>query len=316
MKKIILTIAALLLVATTAFAGKDYTISVSQIVEHPSLDALRNGTLDRLKEKGLNITANVHIAQNNQATAIQIASQMLGENPDLVLAITTPNAQTSAQKIKTIPILFTGVSDPVSAGLVEDLNNTNGKNITGMSDFSPIDKQVKLMQEILPALATIGVIYNAGEPNSVVLVDKLKEEAAKGGLTVEEATIANSSGVYQAAKSLVGRCQAIYVPTDNTVVSALESAVKVCRQNKLPLFAADTDSVARGAAAALALDYYKMGLQTGDMAYKILVEGVNPGSMPVEFLNDINLHINKKSAQAMGLTIPDSVLQRAGKIYE
>lgn len=316
MKRILLITMAVLLIASAAFAGKEYTISVTQIVEHPALDALRNGTIDRLKEKGLGVKANVHIAQGNQSTAVQIASQMLGENPDLVLAIATINAQTAAQKIKNIPVLFTGVTDPVGAGLVKDLDNTNGKNITGMSDFSPLDKQVGLIKEVVPATQSIGVIYNAGEPNSVVLVKKLKEEAAKAGMDVVGATIANSSGVYQAAKSLVGRCQVVYIPTDNTVVSALESAVKVCRQNRLPLIAADTDSVARGAIAAVALDYYKMGLQTGDMAYKILVDGVNPGSMPIEFLEDVNLHINKKSAEAMGVTLPASVLDRAAKVYE
>lgn len=316
MKKTLMMMLALLMIATTAFARKTYTISVTQIVEHPALDALRKGTLDRLKEKGLDVEANVHIAQGNQGTAVQIVSQIMGEAPDLVLAIATLNAQTVAQKIHDRPIVFTGVSDPVGAGLVKDLKNTDGKNITGMSDFSPIDKQVALIKELVPAMRTIGVIYNAGEPNSVVLVEKLKEEAAMAGFSVEEATIANSSGVYQAAKSLVGRCDAIYIPTDNTVVSAIESAVKVCKQNKLPLFAADTDSVSRGAIAAVALDYYKMGLQTGDMAYKILVEGVNPGSMPIEFLNDINLHINKKSASDMGVILPEVVVKRASVVIE
>ena len=316
MKKILLTILALLVIATNAFAGKAYTVSVTQIVEHPALDALRNGTIDRLKEKGVDVTVNVHIAQGNAATNVQIISQIKGEAPDLVLAIATPGAQAAAQKIHDHPILFTGVTDPVSAGLVKDLQNTDGKNITGMSDFSPMDKHVELIKEIVPGVKTIGVIYNAGEPNSVVLINKLKEEAAKAGLGVEEATIANSSGVYQAAKSLVGRCDVIYVPTDNTVISAIESAVKVCTQNKLPLIAADTDTVARGAIAAVALDYYKMGLQTGDMAYKILVEGVNPGSMPIEFLNDINLHINKKSADAMGIALPDALVNRAAKVIE
>jgi len=316
MKKILFTIMALLVIATTAFAGKVYTVSVTQIVEHPALDAMRNGVLDRLKEKGLDVKPNIHIAQGNAATNVQIISQIMGEDPNLVLAIATPGAQAAAQKIHNHPIVFTGVTDPVSAGLVKDLNNTDGTNITGMSDFSPMDKQVALIQEIIPTVKSIGVIYNAGEPNSVVLVNKLKEEAAKAGLSVEEATIANSSGVYQAAKSLVGRCEVIYVPTDNTVVSALESAVKVCSQNNLPLIAADVDSVDRGAIAAIALDYYKMGLQTGDMAYKILIDGVNPGSMPIEFLNDVNLHINLKSAAAMGVTLPETVISRAAKVVQ
>ncbi|MEF2231882.1 MAG: ABC transporter substrate-binding protein [Pseudodesulfovibrio sp.] len=316
MKKFLLVVAAMLLLGAVPAQAKQYVVSVTQIVEHPALDAMRNGVLDRLKEKGLDVAANVHIAQGNSATNVQIISQIMGERPDLVLAIATPGAQAAAQKIHDRPILFTGVTDPVSAGLVKDLANTGGKNITGMSDFSPMDRHVALIREIVPGVQAVGVIYNAGEPNSVVLVNKLKEEAAKVGLTVEEATIANSSGVYQAAKSLVGRCQAVYVPTDNTVVSALESAVKVCKENRLPLIAADVDSVARGAVAAVAVDYYKMGLQTGDMAFRILAESENPGLMPVEFLNDLNLHVNKSAAAVMGVTLPEATLQRASKIIE
>lgn len=316
MKKILLALLAALVMVSSAFAGNSYTISFTQIVEHPSLDAMRNGVLERLKDKGVEVKPNIHIAQGNQATNIQIISQIMGEQPDLVLAIATPGAQAAAQKIKNRPILFTGVSDPVSAGLVADLNNSGGTNITGMSDFSPVDRQVELIKEIVPSVKTIGVIYNAGEPNSVVTIEAFKGEAAKAGLKVEEATIANSSGVYQAAKSLVGRCDIVYIPTDNTAISALESAIKVCRQNKLPLVCADVDSVARGAVAAIAVDYYKMGLQTGDMAYRILVEGAKPGSMPIEFLNDLELHVNKKAAASMGVTLPEATLNRANKVIE
>jgi putative ABC transport system substrate-binding protein len=316
MKKMFMTMLALLVIATTAFAGKTYTISVTQIVEHPALDAMRNGVIDRLKEKGIDATFNIHIAQGNPATNVQIISQIMGEQPDLVLAIATPGAQAAAQKIHDRPIVFTGVTDPVSAGLVKDLKNSDGKNITGMSDFSPMDKHIALIKEIVPTAKTIGVIYNAGEPNSVVLVKKLKEEATKMNLSVEEATIANSSGVYQAAKSLVGRVDVIYIPTDNTVISALESAVKVCTQNQLPLIVGDVDSVARGAIAAVAVDYYKMGLQTGDMVAKIIYDGVNPSDMPIEFLNDLKLHVNKKAAAAMGVTLPVATLKRASKIIE
>lgn len=315
MKKILIAVMATLMLASTAFAGK-YTISFTQIVEHPALDAMRNGVLDRLKERGVDVVANVHIAQGNPATNVQIISQIMGERPDLVVAIATPGAQAAAQKIKDMPILFTGITDPVSAGLVKDLQNTGGKNITGMSDFSPMDKHVALIKEVVPSAKTIGVIYNAGEPNSVVLVDVLRKEAEKVGFGVEEATIANSSGVYPAAKSLVGRCDVIYIPLDNTAVSALESAIKICRQNKLPLIVGDVDSVARGAIAAVAVDYYKMGLQTGDMACKILMEGVKPGDMPVEFLNDLNLHVNKKAAASMGVTLPENTVKRAAKVIE
>ncbi|WP_285904871.1 ABC transporter substrate-binding protein [Pseudodesulfovibrio pelocollis] len=316
MKRLLLTVALLCLLAVNALAAGPYTVSVTQIVEHPALDAMRQGVADRLKERGADVSYNVHIAQGNMGTNVQIVNQIRGEKPDLVLAIATPGAQAAAQKIQDIPILFTGVTDPVSAGLVKDLQNSGGGNVTGMSDFSPMDQHVALIREIVPSVKTIGVIYNAGEPNSVVLVEKLTEEATKAGINVEGATIANSSGVYQAARSLVGRADVIYIPTDNTAVSALESAVKVCTQSRLPLIVADVDSVDRGAIAAVAVDYYKMGLQTGDMAYRILVEGVAPGDMPVEFLEDLNLHVNIKAAAAMGVTLPEATIARAAKVVE
>ena len=316
MKKILLTMAAFLLLASTAFAGKSYVVSVTQIVEHPALDAMRNGVADRLKGKGIDATFNVHIAQGNSATNVQIIGQIMGEQPDVVLAIATPGAQAAAQKIHDRPIVFTGVTDPVDAGLVKNLQNSDGKNVTGMSDFSPMDKHVALIQEIVPSTKTIGVIYNAGEPNSVALVGALRENVAKAGLNLEEATIANSSGVYQAAKSLIGRCDVVYIPTDNTAISALESAIKVCTQSQVPLIVGDVDSVARGAIAAVAVDYYKMGLQTGDMVAKILVDGAKPADMPIEFLNDLKLHVNKKAAAAMGVTLPESTISRAAKVIE
>lgn len=173
-----------------------------------------------------------------------------------------------------------------------------------------------LIQEIVPSTKTIGVIYNAGEPNSVALVSALRENVAKAGLSLEEATIVNSSGVYQAAKSLIGRCDVVYIPTDNTAISALESAIKVCTQSQVPLIVGDVDSVARGAIAAVAVDYYKMGLQTGDMVAKILVDGVKPSDMPIEFLNDLKLHVNKKAAVSMGVTLPESTISRAAKVIE
>jgi len=316
MKKIVLFLVAALLVASTAFAGKKYVISVTQIVEHPALDAMRKGVADRLKEKGIDFDYDVHIAQGNMATNTQIVGQIIGERPDVVLAIATPGAQACAQKIRDTPIVFTGVTDPVTAGLVKDIANTGGKNITGMSDFPPMNRHMALIRELVPNVKTIGIIYNSGEPNAVPILKALKEEAAKFGINVEEATIANSSGVYQAAKSLVGRCDVIYVGTDNTVISAIESAVKVCENNKLPLIVGDVDSVARGAIAAEAVDYYKMGLQTGDMIARILVDGAKPSDMSVEFLNDLNLHVNIKAAKAMGVAVPQSVLDRAEKVIE
>lgn len=317
MKHTLIACLAILVLALSAapVPAAPPVVSISQIVEHPALDAVRNGFVEGLKKNGVEAVVNVHIAQGNPAVNVQIASQMLGENPNLVMAIATPSAQAAAQKIKDIPVLFSAVSDPQGAGLVTSLDAPGG-NVTGMTDMSPVDRQLELMREIIPGLKTLGVILNAGEANSVSQLELLKAEAQKLGIAVIEATVTNSSGVYQAAKSLAGKCDAVYIPLDNTVVSALESAIKVCTENKLPLFSSDNDSVPRGTIAAVAIDYYRMGEQTAAMAKRILVDGEKPAAMPVERLKDLQLMVNTKAAKAMGVTVPESVLKKADQVIE
>lgn len=295
-------------------AAADYTVSFNQIVEHPALDALRQGVKDELTDQGLKVRYHDHIAQGNIATANLIAKQILGEQPDVAVGIATPTAQACAQAIRSLPIVFAAVTDPVGAGLVQSLEKPGG-NITGTTDMSPIDRQIELILEFLPKLKTLGVIYNSGEANSVTLVKVLKSEAAKKGMTIEEATISNSAGVFQAAKSLIGRVEAVYIPTDNTVVSAFEAITQIGYQAKLPIFAADTDSVTRGAIAALAVDYYKMGRQTGEMVSRVL-KGAKPADMPVETLREFLIHLNPGSAKKMGVDVPAAILKKADKIIE
>jgi len=300
--------------------AKTYEISVSQFVEHPALDAVLQGFQDAVAEAGIEVDYNVHNAQANTAITGQIAQQIAGERPDLVLAIATPTAQACAQVTKKAPhmaktpLLFSAVTDPVGSGLVDNLEHPGG-NITGTSDLTPIGKHLDLIRTIQPELKTVGVIYNAGEANSKTLVGLVRDEGQKRGIAVEEATAARSSEVYQAAKSLVGVADAVYVPTDNTIVSAFESVTKVCLDNDLPLYAADVDSVPRGAIAALGFDYYKHGRQTGNMAVRIL-RGADPGQTPVEMQKDLELHLNLESAQAIGVEIPQKLKDQAAKIYE
>lgn len=314
MRSFLFALCMILAFATPA-ATKTYTISVTQIVEHPALDAVRKGFEDKFAELGLKAEYNVHIAQGNIATANQIASQMMGEKPDLILAIATPTAQAAAQKIKDIPILITAITDPVGAGLVKSMEHP-GANISGMTDRSPVDRQLELIQEVVPGVKRLGTIYNAGEANSVSTLQQVENEAAKLGWEVEAVTVANSSAVFQAAKSLVGRADAIYIPTDNTVITALESIVKVAIDNQIPLFCADTDSVGRGAIAALAVDYERMGRQTAVMAKRVLVDGEKTAHMPVEYLQDLELFVNPKMAKKMGITIPADVMARADKVLD
>jgi putative ABC transport system substrate-binding protein len=300
-------------------AEKVFRIGISQIVEHPALDATRKGFVDDLKENGYvegkKVTIEYKNAQNNRAISGQIARKFVGDRMDLVMTISTPSSQDAAAVTKEIPILFSAVTDPVAAGLVKSLEKP-GKNLSGTMDKSPVSKQLDLILEIVPKVKRLGTIYNAGEVNSVTSVKDLKAEAEKRGIKVIETTAANSAAVKMAAESLVGKVDAIHIPTDNTVVLTFESVVKVCRDNKIPLFAADIDSVKRGAIAALAVDYYKLGRQTGAMARKIFEGKVKVSELPVEYQKELQLHINPKQAELMGVKLSDKIVKRAAKIIK
>jgi len=309
-------VAALTALSTPLSAwAQTKTVAITAIVQHPALDAARDGVVEALKAAGYvpgeTLKVEYQSAQGNPATAAQIARQFAGSKPDVIVPISTPSAQAVAAATRDIPVVFTAVTDPVAAQLVKSLDKP-GANITGLSDLSPVAAHIALIREILPAAKRLGVLYNPGEPNSVVLVKLLKEEGAKAGFSVVEASVPKSSDAQPAVRSLVGKADAVYVPLDNTVVSALESVVAVGRQAKLPVFSADTDSVTRGAAASIGFDYLQVGRQTGAIVVRIL-KGEKPGDIPVTFATGTDLVVNPKSAAAMGLTLPDSVLKRATK---
>jgi len=310
------------LAATVAFTlparADEVTVAVTAIVEHPALDAARDGVKDALAaagyKEGENLKFIYESAQGNPATAAQIARQFAGEGPNVIVPISTPSAQAVVSSTRDIPVVFTAVSDPVGAQLVKDMDKPGG-NVTGLSDMSPVAEHVALIKEILPSAKSIGYLYNAGEANSVSLLAVLKAEAEKAGLTVVESAATKSAEVQGAARALVGRADAIYVPTDNTIISALEGAVAVAEEAKLPLFTADTDSVARGSLAALGFNYYDVGKQTGDVVVRIL-KGENPGDIAVKVAAGSDLVINKKAAEKMGVTLPASVVKRATRVVE
>ena len=321
MKKAVVWGLLLVVAWTTAAIGAEaYQISVSQFVEHPALDAVLKGFQDYLAEEGVVATYKIHNAQANMATAGQIGTQIMGEQPDLILAIATPTAQAVAQAFKkapqmrTTPFLFTAITDPLKAGLVNDWQHPGG-NTTGVSDRLPLDEHMGMVLRFYPNMKKLGVLYNAGEANSKATVQGIRAIGQTRGFAVIDATVSKSSDVYQATKSLVGRVDAIFVPTDNTVVSALESAVKVCTEAKLALFCADVDSVKRGAVAAMGFDYYQHGRQTGAMAKRIF-EGAQPGDMPVETQKELELHLNLASARQMGVAVPPALVEEADKIYD
>lgn len=316
-KRLIYTLLLSLTLFLNAFADQ-IKVGITQIVEHPALDACRKGVVDKLKqygyEDGKNIFYDIQIAQGNSATANQIAKNFVGDKKDIIVAIATPSALAVANATKKIPVVISAITDPVGAKLVKSLEKP-GTNVTGTTDMSPVKEQLAIFKTLGVNVKNIGIIYNAGEANSRTLVSIAKSVSKDLGVNIIEATVTNSSGVLLAAKSLVGKVEGIYIPTDNTVISALESVLQVTYDNKIPLITGDTDSVVRGSLASLGMDYYKLGLQTGEIVYKI-IKGAKPADTPVETLKDLELFVNLKTAEKIGLKIPNEVIQKAAKVIK
>lgn len=309
---------AAILTATPAVQAQDASVAVTAIVEHPALDAARDGVRDELEaagfEEGKNLTFTYESAQGNPATAAQIARKLVGDKPDVIVPISTPSAQAVVAATKDIPVVFTAVTDPLGAKLVSDMK-TPGGNVTGMTDLSPIGKHLDLIKEITPQAKTMGVPFNPGEANAVTLLRLIKEQAPARGLKVVEAPAPKSADVLAAAQSLVGKVDVIYVPTDNTIVTALEAVIKVGVDNKIPVYAGDTDSVPRGAIAALGFNYYDVGRQTGKMVLRVL-KGEKPGDIAVQGVETTQLFVNPGMAEKMGVKIPAAVIDRAKTVVK
>ncbi|MCF2711238.1 ABC transporter substrate-binding protein [Schaalia hyovaginalis] len=290
--------------------GAGFSIGITQITTHPSLDAAREGFKKAFEDAGLEVKFDEQNAQGDQATATSIASKFAGADLDLVLAIATPSAQAAAQAITGTPILFTAVTDPVSAQLVDSLDKP-GSNVTGTTDMNPVADQISLVKQFAPGAKSVGIIYSSGEVNSEVQVELAKEAADKEGLEVVETTVTNSSEVQQAAQDLASKVDAIYVPTDNTVVSAFASVVQSAEDAKIPLIAGEGDSVANGGLATYGIDYFELGRQTGEMAIKILTEKADPATMPVQSQSEYALTVNTTTLKAIGLEMPTALADKA-----
>ena len=294
------------------------TVAITAIVEHPALDDVRKGVIDELNEAGFtdgeNLTINFQSAQGNTATAGQIAKQFVADSPDVIVAIATPSAQSVAAATSSIPLVFSAVTDPVAAKLVPKLDGS-GTNVTGASDALPYEPQIELMRQIIPDLKNVGYVYSPGEVNSTIVLKALKENLAPLGIDVHEAPAQRSNDIAMAARSLEGKVDMIYTSTDNNVVSAYESLFQIAKESKIPLIASDTSSVARGAVAALGVDYYVLGRETGKIVVRIL-NGENAGEIPVYTPQNLDLYVSPKNAEAEGITLPKAVIDRAKEVVE
>lgn len=282
-------------------SGDTYTIGATQIVEHPSLDAAYEGFQAALADAGLDVEFNYQNAQNDQNNVKTISDNFVADNVDLIFANSTPSALGALNATKDIPILFTSVTDAVDAGLVDAMDEP-GDNITGVVDLHPdgISKTVEFIDQYFPD-SEVGLLYNAGEQNSVTQIAAVQAAGEGTSLTFSERTVANSAEVQQAAQSLAGDVDVLYIITDNTVVSALDTVVGIANEQKIPLVVGEPDSLAKGGFATFGIDYYTIGYRTGEMAVEILTGEKTTSEIDVEYPPELQLYINKNAAEKQGI---------------
>jgi putative ABC transport system substrate-binding protein len=297
--------------------GGDVRIGIAKIVQHEALDAVENGLQDALVLRGYNVEADLQNANGDVNTAAQIANKFKNDKVDIAVGIATPMAQALSNAIKDIPVVFSAVTDPVGARLVTSLDRGEG-NVTGLSDAIPTVEHIGMFQQIA-GIKTLGYIYTSSEENSVSALALVEEGCEKYGITLVAQTINSSADLRQAAQSLVGRVDGIYLTTDNMVFSALPALIEVFGGAKKPVFSGDvTGAMNGGCLIASGFNYYKAGLATGNMIADIL-EGTPPADIPVKFLTDpgeSDLLFDLDAAANCGITISEDLLNQANYIFQ
>lgn len=291
-------------------------VGIVQIVEHAALDVASKGFVDGMAARGFkegqNVVYDRQNAQADQSNLHTIAQRFINNKVDLICAIATPAAQVVANATQDIPIVATAVTDYEAAKLIKS-NEKPGTNVTGTSDMNLVEAQFDLTMKLVPTAKTIGLIYNSSEINSQVQVDIFKKIAAAKGVEVKEATVNNVNDIQQAARSLLGNVQAIYVPTDNVLASAMPALAMVTEEAKIPVIAGEGGMVKAGGVATLGLDYYKLGKQSGEMAADILSGKSKPQDMPIQTQKEFAVIINEENAKKIGLTIPQDIYKTVSK---
>ena len=295
-------------------AKKDkFNVGIVQIVEHAALDVASKGFVDGMAAKGYkegeNVTYDRQNAQADQSNLHTIAQHFINKKVDLICAVATPAAQVVANATQDIPIVATAVTDYEAAKLIKS-NAKPETNVTGTSDMNLVEAQLDLILKLVPATKTVGVIYNSSEINSQVQVDLLKGFAKDRKVEIKEATVNNVNDIQQAARSLIGNVEAIYVPTDNVLASAMPALAMVTEEAKLPVVSGWDDA---NGIATIAIDYYKLGVQTGEMAADILSGKTKPQDMPIQTQNEFTVIVNEANAKKIGLTIPKEILDKVAK---
>ncbi len=302
--------------------GRTYRIGYSQIVDHPALNATRQGFIDALKEAGFEVGKNLVLdyqnAQGNPGAARNIIEKFMADKVDLLAPCTTPVVLAALRLAKDskIPVAFGCVTDPIETGILKSTTEGTGTNVTGFYTIPPVKRNIDTFLAIKPGIKTIGTIFNSGETNSVTLNKRAKAEAETHGIKWIEVTVTSSAEIKSAAESLVGKIDAFVTPQDNTVASAYEALIKVARDAKIPWFSLDVLAVERGAIAGIAQHQYQNGV---DWAKKVAVPvllGKDPGTVVPVAAEVFEMRVNTAAAKAVGITIPDEIVKKADKVFD
>ncbi len=292
------------------------SIGVIQLAEHPALGQSYEGFMQALKDAGVNAQIEIKNAQGDSSNCETIVNKFVNDQVDLILAIATNAAQAAANATETIPVVLTAVTDPEFSGLV-DSNEHPGHNVTGTSDLTPVEAQIDLLKEILPDAQNVAILFNGAEDNSIFQADMAEKAITSKGMNATRVSVSELNQIQSIVESLVGKVDAIYIPTDNLLAEGMATVTMITNENKIPVIVGEEGQVVNGGLATYGLSYFNLGYKAGEMAVEIL-NGANPAEMAIGYLpaEDCELIINMETAKELGLTIPDSVLNRAKKINE
>ena len=290
--------------STAGATGDTYKIGVLQLTEHAALDASNEGFIAALDDAGISYEVDQQNAQNDQSACQTIASKLVNDGDDLILTIGTPAAQAVASATSDIPIIGTAITDFAESGLVAD-NEAPGGNVTGSSDLTPVADQIELLEQLVPDAKTVGLLYCTAESNSEVQISMAEEALDAAGIAHERYSVSSSNEIQQVIESMVGKVDAIYTPTDNTIAAGMATVSMVANENDLPVIVGCDTMVEDGGLASYSINYYDLGYKAGEMAVEILTEGADPAEMPIEYLaaEDCQLIANQATADEIGIDI-------------
>ena len=286
--------------------GKVYHIGVCQLVEHEALDAATQGFEDALKDKlgENNVVFDVQNAQGEETNCATICTGFVSDNVDLILANATASLQAASAATNSIPIVGTSITDYATALNADDWNGTSGTNITGTSDLAPLDQQEAMIKELVPDVKQVGIVYCSAEANSVYQAEQIEAVLDKDGIAYKEYSAADSNEIQSVVTKAVSECDCLYVPTDNTMAANVDIIKNITVPAGIPVIAGE-EGICQGALATLSISYYDIGQAAGEMAYEILVEGKDPGTMEIQYAKATTKEYNADVADALGITIPD-----------